>query len=258
MRILKPFLVLAGLLALLSGCDQQAMFEKFIPKEESAIAKKVLSQLAAKDYGAVEKQFDPSIKNTSVQAVLEQMAALLPSEEPKSINTVGASTSSVNDVTTYNLTFEYEYSHAWLLANVVLQRHDAQITVLGLHVNLMKQSLLELNRFAFAGKGVLHYVVFILAIAIPIFIVFALVLCFRTPIAKRKWLWLLFVACGFVQFSLNWTDGSYGIQPISFALLGAGFYSAGPYAPIILNIAFPLGAIVFLFKRRSLGTINAG
>lgn len=258
MRVLKPFLLLLGLLALLAGCDQQAMFEKFIPKEESAIAKKVLFQLAAKDYGAIEKQLDPSVKNASVQAALEQMAAMFPPEEPKSVNTVGANTSTVNDVTTYNLTFEHEFSNAWLLTNVVLQKRDAQITVLGLHVTPMKQSLKELNRFTFAGKGILHYIVFGLAIAIPLFIVFTLVLCFRTPIAKRKWLWLLFVALGFVQFSLNWTDGSYGIQPISFALLGAGFFSAGPYAPIIFNIAFPLGAIVFLFKRRSLGAINAG
>ena len=258
MPVIKPFLLLLGLLALLAGCDQQAMFEKFIPKEESAIAKKVLFQLATKDYGAVQKQLDPSVKNTSVQAALEQMAAMFPPEEPKSINTVGANISTTNDVATYDLTFEHEYSNAWLLTNVVLQRRDDQLTVLGLHVYPMKQSLKELNRFTFTDKGILHYIVFGLAITIPLFIVFTLVLCFRTPIAKRKWLWLVFVALGFVQLSINWTDGSYGIQPISFALLGAGFFSAGPYAPIILNIAFPLGAVVFLYKRRSLGATNAG
>lgn len=256
MRLVKSFLYLLGLLALLAGCDQQAMFEKFI-KKESAIAKTILSQLSAKDYGAVEKQLDPSIKNASVQAALEQMAAMFPPGEPASINTVGANTSTLNGITTYNLTFEHEYSNAWLLTNVVLQRRNAQVTVLGLHVNPMKQSLKELNRFTFAGKGILHYIVFALAIAIPLFIVFTLVLCFKTPIAKRKWLWLLFVALGFVQLSLNWTDGTYGIQPISFALLGAGFFSAGPYAPIVFNIAFPLGAVIFLFKRRSLGATNA-
>jgi hypothetical protein len=199
MRFFKSILNILGLLALLTGCDQQAMFEKFIPKEESAIAKQVLSQLAAKNYGAVEKQFDPSIKNASVQAALEQMAAMFPPGEPKIVNTVGVNTSTVNDVTTYYLTFEHEFSNSWLLTNVVLQRRDTQVTVLGLHVNPMKQSLKELNRFTFAGKGILHYLVFSLAIAIPLFIVFTLVLCFRTHIAKRKWLWLLFVAVGFVQ-----------------------------------------------------------
>jgi len=116
----------------------------------------------------------------------------------------------------------------------------------------MKQSLKEINKFTFIGKSIRHYIVFGLALAIPIFILYVLVLCIRTPIVKRKWLWLLFVALGFVQLSLNWSDGSYSIQPISVALLGSGFFIAGPYAPVILNVAFPLGAVIFLFRRRSL------
>ena len=116
----------------------------------------------------------------------------------------------------------------------------------------MKQSLEEANRFTFEGKGPIHYIVFALTVAVPLFIVYALVLCFKTPIARRKWLWLLFVALGFFQLTLNWTDGAFGIQPISFALLGAGFVRAGPYMPFIFNVTIPIGAIVFLARRRSL------
>lgn len=257
MRLFKSLLCLFGLITLLSGCDQQEMFEKFIPKEESAIAKKLISELVAKEYGAIEKQLDPSVESASVRVALEQMAGMFPPEVPKSVNTVGANTSTVNDRTTYDLTFEHQFSNTWLLTNVVLQRRGDRVTVLGLHVNPRAQSLKKLNGFTFAGKGVAHYLVFALAIAIPLFIVVSLVLCFRTPIAKRKWLWMLFVAIGFVQFSFNWTDGSYGIQPVSFALLGAGFFSAGPYAPIIFNIAFPLGAVIFFFRRRSFGSEKA-
>lgn len=252
MRFFKSFFSALSLLVLLTGCDQQAMLEKFIPKEESAIAKQVLSQLATKSYADVEKQLDPSIKNASARAALEQMAALFPPAEPKSVTTIGANTHAASDITTYNLTFEHEFSNLWLLTNVVLQKRDAQVTILGLHVKPMKQSLKELNRFTFEGKGIRHYFVFALAITVPLFIVFALILCFKTPIVKRKWLWLLFIALGFVQLSLNWTDGSYGVQLISFVLLGAGVFSAGPYAPTVFSIAFPLGAVIFLFKRRSL------
>ncbi len=257
MRI-QPFLLIATLLVLLTGCDQQTMFEKFVPKEEAVIAKRVLSQLAAKDYADIEKQLDPSIQSPTVHGALEQMAAAFPAEEPKAISTVGSNTSTVNALTTYNLTFEHEYSDVWLLTNVILQRRGDQVTVLGLHVLPAKQSLKAVNRFTFEGKSPIHYIVFALAIAVPLFIVYVLVLCVRTPIAKRKWLWLLFVAVGFVQLSLNWTDGSYGIQPISFALLGAGFFRAGPFAPFVFNVAIPVGAIAFLAKRRSLVAQSAG
>jgi hypothetical protein len=254
MRVLRPLLVLSGLFVTLAGCDQQAAFEKFIPREESALAKQVLAHLAAKDYGAIEKQLDPSVITPSVHAALEQMAAMFPPEQAKRVTTVGANTMAVDQITTYNLTFEHEFSQAWLLSNVLLRKRGTHVTVLGLHVSPMTQSLEAQNRFTFAGKGVLHHVVFALAMTIPIFIVFTLVLCARTRIARRKWLWLIFVALGVVQLSLSWTDGSYAVQPLRVVLLGSGFVRSGPYAPVIFNISFPLGAVVFLVKRRSLGS----
>jgi len=260
MRVLRPLLVLSGLFVSLAGCDQQAAFERFIPKEESALAKQVLARFFANDSAATERQLDPSVITPSVHAALEQMAAMFPPEPAKRVTTVGANTLAVDQVTTYNLTFEHEFSHAWLLSNVVLRKRGTHTTVLGLHVSPMTQSLEAQNRFTFAGKGALHYVVFALAIAIPVFIVFTLVLCARTRIARRKWLWLIFVALGVVQLSLSWTDGSFAVRPLQFALLGSGYVRSGPYAPFIFNISFPLGAVVFLLKRRSLGSprIDAG
>jgi hypothetical protein len=79
----------------------------------------------------------------------------------------------------------------------------------------------------------------------------SLVLCFKTPIPKRKWLWMVFVAVGIGQLSFNWNNGGYQIQAFYFALLGAGFQRAGPFAPYIFNAAIPVGAIVFLFRRKS-------
>ena len=252
------FYLIAVLIWMLIGCDQQAIFERFIPQEEAAIAKELLSRLAAKDYAAIEKQLDPSIQVPTLRSTLEQMAAAFPPGQPKGVAAVGSNTITENGISTYNLTFEYQYEGVWLLSNVVFQRRDGRVNVLGLHVNPMKQSLQEINRFTLEGKGFLHYVVLALTIAVPVFIVYTLVLCVKTPIARRKWLWVLFVAVGFVQLSLNWTDGSFRLQPISFALLGAGFYRGGPYAPYIFNVAFPLGAIVFLARRRSLAAKCAG
>ncbi len=258
MRIIRQVITAFGIFIVLAGCDQQAMFDKFIPQEEAAIAKRLLSQLAAKDYDSVEKQLDPSIQAPSIRGTLEQMAAVFPVGDPKSITTVGSNILTSGGSTTYNLTFEHEYARLWLLTNVVLQRRNGQITVLGLHVNPMTQSLKQVNRFTFEGKGLTHYIIFVLAIGVPIFILYALVLCFKTPISKRKWLWLLFVAFGLVQFSFNWTNGGYGVQPISFLLFGAGYFQAGPFAPFIFRIAIPVGAIVFLVKRRSLRVAIAG
>lgn len=51
--------LLISLFALvLAACDQEAMFDKFVPKEEAALAKQVISQLAARDYESVEAHLE--------------------------------------------------------------------------------------------------------------------------------------------------------------------------------------------------------
>jgi hypothetical protein len=246
LRVLIPLLVL-----FLVACDQEAMFERFVPKEEAALAKQVIAQVAARDYASVEAQLDPNLRSSDLRSKLEEMARQVPSKEPKSIRVVGTQTNHTNSATNFNLTFEYQYDNAWLIANAVLERRDGKVVVQGLHFVPRSQSLATENAFTLSQRSVLHYLVLALAVVIPLLVLYALVMCVKTKIPKRKWLWLLFVAVGFVQFQFNWTTGAWGIQPLSFALLGAGFYKAGPVAPYVFTLAFPLGALVFLKKRRS-------
>jgi hypothetical protein len=236
---------------LLFGCDQQAIFDKMVPQEEASTAKRLISKVAAREFTAVEDQLSPNLRSPENRAKLEEISRAVPAREPIAVKTVGAHTMHNASRTTYDLTFEYRYPDSWLLANVVLERADGKLTVQGLHLTPRTVSLEAENSFTFQGKGPLHYLVFALAVAIPIFIVYALTICIRTKIPKRKWLWLLFVAIGLVQFQFNWSNGAWDINPISFSLLGAGFVKAGPVAPYIFTVAFPLGAILFLARRHS-------
>jgi len=197
-----------ALLALLAACDQQALFDKFVPKEEALISRQFLTSLAARDFAAVEQQLDPSLKSPDLRAKLEQVADQFPMNSPTEVQVVGANMLTTAQKSTYNLTFQYTYPSKWLLANVVLQRQGNQVTVAGVHVNPLSDSLQSVNRFTFQGKGIVHFIFVALAVAIPVFVLYALVACIRTPIARRKWLWVLFILVGLVQFSLNWTDGA--------------------------------------------------
>lgn len=90
-----------------------------------------------------------------------------------------------------------------------------------------------------------------LAILVPLFTLYALILCIRTKIEKKKWLWVIFVLAGIASFSVDWTTGQWRIVPLSFQLLGAGA-SAPPYGPWVISVSLPLGAIIFLLKRKRL------
>jgi len=212
----------------------------------------LIANLSARDYAAVEAKVDKSLQSPEIRGKLEEIAELVPAEAPKSTRIIGAITNKINGVTDYSLTFEYEYKDLWLVTNVSMRSSNGAVSVTGIHVTPHKQSLETENAFSFSGKTWLHYVVLGLAVAVPLFIIYVIVICARTRFAKRKWLRLLFVAVGIFQVQLNWTTGAWNIQPLYFMLLGAGFTKAAPAAPLILSVAFPLGAVLFFLKRRSL------
>jgi hypothetical protein len=235
------------------GCDQRAIFDAMIPKEEAAAAREVVARIAAGDLAAVEAQLAPDLRTPDTRFKLQEVARVVPAGEPIDVQTVGAHTIRGPASTTYNLTLEYRYPDSWLIANVVLAAGDGGFTLYGVQLTPRNRSLEAENAFTFVGKSPMHFAVFALAIVVPLFILAALVLCARTALPRRKWLWLAFVAIGLVQCQFNWSTGAWGVRPFAFSLLGAGAMKAGPAAPWVFTIAFPLGAVLFLMRRRFAG-----
>jgi hypothetical protein len=234
----------------LFACDQKAWFDKFVPKEDAEFAKSYLSLFQTHDFSAIEAKIDPTLKNAQLRENLEKIAALFPMEKPSKVEVIGSHTFTSPNETRVNLSFQYSFPGKWLLADIGLLKRGGNTLVMAVNVHPLKDSLENINRFTFEGKGLGNYIFLVFTVIVPLFIIFTLYLCIRTPIPKRKWLWILFVLVGFVQLTLNWTDGSINVKPIYFQFLGAGFWQASPYAPVSLSISFPIGAIIFLFNRR--------
>lgn len=246
------FLLIAALLVCACG-DRQAAFDAMLPKEEVKIAEQVLLETRNGDAAAIKQRMDPEFVDANFEAAMANVFTLIPKGAFIGSKVVGSITNTFNgDVTTYNLTFEQEFADGRILGSVQLRKKDGVTRLIGMTVQPQAASLEELNRFTLEGKGVLHWVVLVLMVLVPLFIVFTLVLCWRTPMVKRKWLWMLFIALGVSQLTLNWSTGAYGYQLLHVMLLGAGFLKAGPYAPWLFSVGFPLGAVVFLMRRRSL------
>lgn len=234
-----------------AACDQKAAFEKSIPKEQEKSSKDYIELLQKRDYEAVELQIDPSVRIGLLRSKLEEMAAYFPAGKPIAVQTIGAETFITPEAEIRNLTFQYQYPDKWVMVNVASSRSkkSGETTVVGFNVYPLKESIERINRFTFDGKGVKHYAVLLAAIVVPIFILGTLVVCIRTPMQRRKWLWVLVVLSGIGQVAFNWTDGALRINPLTVQLFGCGIMKFGLYAPWLMFFTFPIGAIVFLIKR---------
>lgn len=248
------YLIGALLLLMLVGCDQAGMINKMMTPQDEATARGYIDLVRQNKLEQIEKDIDPSIKNADLHDGLVKMATLIPSQDPEAIKVVGVQIFNSKDSSRTNITFEYKFPSKWLLMNVAVQKKAGVSTIVGFHVNPIPDSLENLNRFTFAGKRPLHYVVFSLAIMLSLFSLYALVQCVRTKIERRKWLWIIFIILGVGKFSVNWTTGQWSVTPLAVQFLSAAAF-APFYGPWVISISLPLGAIVFLLRR---GTLRKG
>lgn len=242
--------VLLTLVAMV-GCSQDALLDKFASKEDQAAAKQYAEYLRTGEFEKIEAVLDPKIQSPTLRQTLEQMAGLIPDDEPSSTKLVGAHTMQSPDGTTKNLTFEYGFGDKWLLLNVATHQKADQLTIVGLNVYPQARSLEEQNRFTLVGKTPVQYLVLTLAVLFALLTLYAVIVCARTNMAARKWLWILFILLGVGKVAVNWTTGEWQVTPLAVQLFSASAF-APLFGPWQLAVSFPLGAIVFLFRRNAL------
>jgi hypothetical protein len=241
------------LVALLAGCSQEGLLEKFSSPEDRAVAKGYIDLLRAHKFDDIESALDGSIKNPTTRTTLSRMADSIPSGEPTLIKLVGAQNFLQNASRRVNTTFEYNFGDKWLLINVAVLSEAGKKTIVGLNVYPEPGSIEIRNGFDLAGKTGLQYFTLVAAVLAPLLTLYALVLCIRTKLIGRKWPWVIFIVLGFGRLAVNWATGQW-----DFALLTVQLFSASAFAPLYgpwtISFSLPIGAIVFLLRRTQLTT----
>jgi hypothetical protein len=238
------------LLIAVAGCNQSHLSDKLDP-EGITFAKTYFDLLRHGQYEQIEEVLDPSINGLGIREKLAGMAALVPTEDPVSVKTIGQNVSCRQKTCDDNVTLEYEFPSRWLLVNVLIRKEGADSSLISFHLQPISESLEKTNKFTFKGKGFSQYVIFSLAVFFPCLTLYALVLCIRTKMRGRKWPWILFILLGVGRIWVLWTTGQCDFNLLFIQLLSAGAF-AQAYRPWVVSVSLPLGAIVFLLFRYSL------
>ena len=242
-----PLIALALFIAL-SGCQLEAADADF--------AKSLVADLQARNLDAIEARSDPTLrdKRANLALIAEQLPPTMPiSVEVAGWNWVQIVTVRGPRVRRMTVQLQYQFERRWLLVSARWRTEDGgQPIIEELLVQPLPASLEEINRFTLEGRGVLHYLVLALAVALPIYSLAVLVLCLRTPMRLgRKALWSLAILLGVATFHFNWTTGEVVVDPLRAQLLSAAYTRSG-LGPWIFSLSFPLGAAVFLLTQPSL------
>lgn len=252
---LKSAAVLAGFY-LLSACTAEELSETLFPDEVLKKIHAINDAITNRDYGAMRSMVVTSMSQEELEAKLDQVFVYLPQgtfvgRELAEFKKSSLKTASGMDRTTYLAGYQYEYADGWAYVTLVLIDDSGDVSLQRLNIDQLSQSLRQSNAFTFAGKGVVHYVVFALTVVIPLFIIATFVVCFQMRDLKRRKRWLAFILFGVGGVVLNWTTGALTIKILTIGLLGAGFFMNSTLAPVMLSVWLPLGAILFWIFRQS-------
>lgn len=253
---------LAGIASLvLSGCDQRELMRKMTPTEDYMLARAFVAQVVTGDMASAEKALSAEIKADDVLKGLEGMTALFKHGDIKSFEVVGlffrAGFGGNQSGKSTQMTVQMELSTGWFVGTVVTTVEGATRKIAGANFESIPDSLEKLNALNLLQKPLWAMLFLLIVIAVPLFSLYALVLCIRTKLT-RKWPWILFILLGVMTLHLNWSNGEMNFQLLGVQLLGASCFRSGLVGPWIFGVSFPLGAVLFLIKRRRLMAQSVG
>jgi hypothetical protein len=208
----------------------------------------IFDQIHRGDFQSVESRLAPEVASAAADGQL-RAAAVIPAAAPQSARTVGFNVvSQAGGAESATVTREYRYPTQVLVVVTGLRRPAGKpYQITEFRVQRISMAAIRSLDFSLVGKSPLHYILLIWAVLTPLVMIAALVALYRSTI-RPKWLWTIFVIFGIGGLSLNWATGATALN-VGVQLLGSGIvkYNAA-FAPWILSVSFPLGAIIVLSR----------
>jgi hypothetical protein len=231
----------------LTACSQKALIDRLASPEEQRQAIETAQELRAGDVASVAQRAGPELKGQLSTGIAQVQPILEQAKGPFSIETVRTREQNGGPVTKA-FTVEAGSNSHWAAIEIVFEDRPRSSKLVGFHAFATNSDPAKLNDFNISQRGLLGYVWLLLMSGCVTLCITAVVLIWRRPWLKRRWLWTLGSLFGFVGFGLNWSNGILALLFVNVSFLGATATRAGPFAPWILTFGIPVIAIIVIVR----------
>lgn len=235
----------------LVACGGTPDLHRFVRAEDEDFARGYVDSVRFERIDYAMTELSPALAQMpAVHDSLISLSGKMPHGPLDSVHLVGASRFRSSSIDRSDVVFEYHSMSGWGVASVSVLHENGRRSIYGFHAQALPRQLEVTNAFTLQDKSFGHYLMIGLMIVCVGVAFGTAVLALFTPM-KRRWAWALLALVGAGTFAFNWTTGEGRLGLLDLLLFDAAYLKRGPAAPWILQVAFPVGALMTLRHVRS-------
>lgn len=265
---------------LTTGCDRNDILKFYgynrisfmqtnTPQRQESLARHCAELLRQGRYDDVVHTLRPDVVGAETHQSLVAIHDILAEREPVSIKVIDAQQFRDGDAQITNIVLDYEFPPVpkatihgtvllparWVFATFTVRSTNAEPDLIDrINVAPSELPIETINAFTFENKGDSQYAAFAIGILLSAFTIYAAVVCIRSRIGPKKWLWILSMLFTVTLASVNWTSGHWSFNNISFKIgvppIPANLTCDSAYGPWNLTLGLPIGGIAFVLYRK--------
>jgi hypothetical protein len=234
-----------------TACGQMQMLDKISTAPERAVAERAISNVQHGALADLDEIADVSLRQ-GLRKAIPALQEQLPDDGALKLADVHFVTQLGEPrVRTAELVYAVDSRAEHSVAVVGLRTvGNAKPVLIGLHAKRLTEPLSWTSGFGLTGKGPIHFLMLLAAIAAMAITVASLVRVWRSGRFGRRWLWSVGCLFGLGQLAINWTSGQLSFNPFYVQLFSAGVVKQGMLAPWFVSVGVPGVALYVLLSRR--------
>lgn len=234
-----------ALLLCLAGCGLAGL-----SRQQDGALRAVFDKVRAGDLAGVERAYDPKYLTPAVRQALPLLQHQIPPGAARGRLLKGI-VERHGGVVDYGGIYVYDYPQESILAQVEMRQDAAgREQVVAFNLRQAEPGISREYAFTLTGKKYYQYVFLVLVALPPILGIWALVILWRAPDIRWKWIWALAILVGFMDLTMDWTTGDVVLNVAALHPLWLGVAKFGPLSPWMISTSLPVAAIAFLLGYR--------
>lgn len=219
-----------------------------MPSSIDALSDQVFDNLYQGDYKRTLSLFTQKLQYNLKDSLQNLSQSLRSYGQVKSSRTVGYYISVSYNEREHEVSKEIQIGDQYVLLTYIVEEEEGQYKISNIEMYFLENSLYNENHFSVKDMKWYHYIALLISGTLIVFTTYTASLSF-SKYDKHKWKKAIFILLGVGMLTIDWKSGQMTVFPINIGMPVSAFSKTATVLNTYIIYRFPLGAILFWFKK---------